>query len=98
MADQDWKESYKKQLAKKNTKSSGSSGARAGSGYWRRIIVGAWAAATAVQIVMWLVISLISGRFTEPWWLWTAASGGIVAIAVWFVLVKPRYAGKEGER
>lgn len=30
------------------------------------------AALTAVQIVIWLLICLISVRWTAPWWVWTA--------------------------
>jgi uncharacterized protein with LGFP repeats len=96
VADQNWKEAYKKQLAQKSVKSGRSS--KADSNYWRRIIIKAWVAITSIQIVLWLVIGVFNKHFTEPWWLWTAASGGIVAVVVWYILVKIRRAGTESKQ
>jgi hypothetical protein len=39
---------------------------------------------TLIQIVVWLMIGVISGRLDTPWWLWTTvpAAVGIVCLTV----------------
>ncbi len=117
MADQQWKELYKKQLTQKNNASArrtarhdygeleaeprqklntterlpGTDAAR-----FRRIIMMIWVVITGSQIALWLVISLATGHFTEPWWLWTAGSSAIVGVIIWFILNNMQRGRKTG--
>ncbi|MEO6087559.1 MAG: hypothetical protein ABIQ18_31055 [Umezawaea sp.] len=51
---------------------------------------------SAVQFVIWLLMSLISASFKTPFWLWTIATGG-AALLVWAYLDPARRAGKGSE-
>jgi hypothetical protein len=42
-----------------------------------RIVTALWLSVLLIECAVWLVISIIGGP-TSPWWLWTAAIGGIV--------------------
>jgi membrane protein YdbS with pleckstrin-like domain len=44
---------------------------------FRRVVTVLWISVLFIQIVIWLVVGLIGG-FDVPWWLSTAAAGGIV--------------------
>jgi hypothetical protein len=44
---------------------------------FKRVVTVLWIAVLFVEIVVWLLIGIIGG-FDGPWWLWTAAVGGVV--------------------
>ncbi|MEC3974120.1 hypothetical protein [Amycolatopsis sp. H20-H5] len=37
-----------------------------------------WVLATLLQLSVWTLVCVISWHFVNPWWLWTAAIGGLV--------------------
>lgn len=43
-----------------------------------------WVLGSAVQLVVWLVIYLISGDSGDWWWIWTPLGGAPVAAALWW--------------
>ncbi len=54
-----------------------------------------WAAAaitaltTAVQLIVWLMIVVVSQSFESPWWLWSAVPGMIVtAFLSWMITTR----------
>ena len=55
----------------------------------RRIATVAVLAATGVQIVVWVAISVATAGIDAPWWLWTVLAGGL-AIGVLRLLESPR--------
>src|SRR5690349_17455602 len=117
MADQQWKELYKKQLTQKNNASARRTARHDYSeleaephqsdateqlpatdvARFRRIIITIWVIITGSQIALWLVISLSTGHFTEPWWLWTAGSSAIVGVIIWFILNNAQRGRKTGK-
>lgn len=108
MADQNWKDLYKSQLHAKKEPPGRSKDIlhRAGKqkellasdAFLRRFIIWAWVTITCIQIMIWLIIGIASGRLPEPWWLWTAASGGVTAFLVWYITIKVRHARKRKEQ
>jgi hypothetical protein len=62
----------------------------------RRVVTIIWAVVSAVQFVIWLLMSLISASFKAPFWLWTIGIGG-VALLVWVYLDPARRAGEGSE-
>jgi bacteriorhodopsin len=42
-------------------------------------------AVTGVQVVIWLLIAIIGGHLTEPWWLWTTGAGAAL-VGAWSLL------------
>lgn len=62
----------------------------------RRVVTIIWVVISAVQFVIWLLMSLISASFKTPFWLWTIATGG-AALLVWAYLDPARRAGKGSE-
>lgn len=57
-----------------------SRGARAGRVVWKGIWI-AWAAASLINIVVWLLVSVTSMTFVYPWWIWVAGPWGAVMLA-----------------
>jgi hypothetical protein len=55
----------------------------------RRITIVSVLAATAVQIAVWVAISVTMASIEAPWWLWTVLAGGLV-IGVLRLLESPR--------
>jgi hypothetical protein len=55
----------------------------------RRIVTVAVLAATGVQIVVWVAISVATASIDAPWWLWTLLAGALV-IGVLRLLERPR--------
>lgn len=51
---------------------------------FRRVVTALWISILFIQIVIWLLIGIIGG-FDGPWWLWTAAGGGLVVGALHLV-------------
>lgn len=43
----------------------------------KRIVTAVWLGVLLIEFGVWLLIGIIGG-FDGPWWLWTAAAGGIV--------------------
>lgn len=54
----------------------------------RRVVSGLWVALCAFQISIWMIGSIVSLDFVNPWWLWTVAVGGIVISGMWWVTDK----------
>lgn len=48
----------------------------------RFVITTIAAFATAVQIIVWLLIGIFGARLDGPWWLWTVASALLVNAAL----------------
>ncbi|MGP3775669.1 hypothetical protein ACTWJ8_33100 [Streptomyces sp. SDT5-1] len=48
----------------------------------RFVITTIAAFATAVQLIVWLLIGIFSARLDGPWWLWTPASALLVDAAL----------------
>jgi F0F1-type ATP synthase assembly protein I len=44
-----------------------------------RIVTAIVTAVLLVELVVWLLISIIGGDLASPWWLWTVLVGGVVA-------------------
>ncbi|MGI5225027.1 hypothetical protein [Actinoallomurus sp. CA-142502] len=44
-----------------------------------------WLGGTAVQIVVWALITVIGLHLTEPWWLWTLIPGLFVVGPLWWL-------------
>ena len=42
--------------------------------------VAAWAAASVVNVVIWLVVSLGAGVAVYPWWIWVAGPWGLAML------------------
>jgi len=57
-----------------------------------RILTAVWLGLLLVEIGVWLMIWLISGDLDAPWWLWTAAAGGVVVGGFWFFVRNDRKA------
>jgi membrane associated rhomboid family serine protease len=51
-----------------------------------RVLTAVWAGLLMVEFAVWLVICLVSGALESPWWLWTAAIGGVVVGGFWLVV------------
>jgi hypothetical protein len=58
----------------------------------RRVAAAVWLSVTGVQVVIWLLISIIGQRVAIPFWLWSAIAGGVIVGAL-FWISKPRVAG-----
>ena len=43
-----------------------------------RILTIIWATAVAMNVVIWGIVSLTTGAFVHPWWLWVAGPPGAV--------------------
>jgi hypothetical protein len=44
---------------------------------------------TAVQLVVWGMICVISGDLREPWWLWTTVPGAVViGLLTWMIATR----------
>ena len=48
----------------------------------RRVAVAVWVGLSAIQIVVWGLISFLGGQLVAPWFLWTVVIGGIVVGAL----------------
>lgn len=44
-----------------------------------------WLGGTALQFVVWALVSLIGFHWTEPWWLWTLVTGPFVVGPLWWL-------------
>jgi uncharacterized membrane protein YhdT len=48
----------------------------------RQLALTATVLLTLVQMIIWLMIAIGSGQLDGPWWLWTAAGGAFVVLAL----------------
>jgi hypothetical protein len=54
----------------------------------RRVATGIWLGVCGLQFVIWLLICLIGWHLANPFWLWTAAVGGVIVGGLWAVPAK----------
>lgn len=54
----------------------------------RRVVTMAWLGIGSVQFVIWMMICLIGWHVVNPFWLWTAAVGGLIVGGLWAIPVK----------
>jgi hypothetical protein len=52
----------------------------------RRFATAIWLGASAIQFVVWLMITLISGQVDVPWLLWAVCGGGAIVLGLWRVV------------
>ncbi|MFI9007229.1 DUF1707 domain-containing protein [Actinosynnema sp. NPDC053489] len=45
-----------------------------------KVLTGAWFAASAINFLIWGVISLSLGEVLHPWWVWVAGPWGLVLL------------------
>jgi len=48
----------------------------------RGVAVALWLTLSAVNLVVWLMICLISGGWDDPWWLWSVLIGALAVAGV----------------
>jgi hypothetical protein len=48
----------------------------------RRVCAAVGALATLLQVVVWLLIAVVTGRVDSPWWLWTAAPAALLTLSL----------------
>ncbi|QFU88369.1 hypothetical protein [Amycolatopsis sp. YIM 10] len=74
--------------------SANSVGSRSSGGLARRIVTIAWLVISVVQVVIWLLMSVLGTSVKGPFWLWTIGIGG-AALLVWRSLDPARRGGAE---
>jgi hypothetical protein len=57
-------------------------GTRRGTTMWR-VVGSTWFAVSAVNLVIWGIISLALGDALYPWWIWVAGPWGAVLLVGW---------------
>ncbi|MGY1690269.1 DUF1707 SHOCT-like domain-containing protein [Geodermatophilus sp. SYSU D01105] len=56
-----------------------------------RVLTIVWASITAINLVVWGLVSLTSGEFVHPWWVWVAGPPGAVLAVLYAVGIgRPR--------
>jgi hypothetical protein len=60
-----------------------SSGRQQHHGRGRRAAVATWASASAINLVIWGVVSLTTLSWVYPWWIWVAGPWGAMLLAGW---------------
>jgi hypothetical protein len=55
-----------------------------------RVLATVWASALAVNVVVWLLVSLGSGEAVYPWFIWLAPSGAVLAVLYATGIGRPR--------
>ncbi|MGY1777328.1 DUF1707 domain-containing protein [Geodermatophilus sp. SYSU D00804] len=61
-----------------------------GGGTAMRVLTTVWAAAVAVNVVVWLLVSLGNGDPAYPWFIWFAPSGAVLAVLYATGIGRPR--------
>ncbi|MGY1831580.1 DUF1707 domain-containing protein [Geodermatophilus sp. SYSU D01180] len=61
-----------------------------GGGTAMRVLTTVWAAAVAVNVVVWLLVSLGNGDPAYPWFIWLAPSGAVLAVLYATGIGRPR--------
>jgi hypothetical protein len=67
------------------------------TGGWRlirRVATAVWLCVTGIQVVIWLLISVLGQRLVVPFWLWSGLGGGLIVGALWWIF-RARVAGGE---
>jgi hypothetical protein len=60
-----------------------------------RILTIIWACAVAVNLVVWATVSLATGEFIHPWWLYVAGPPGAVLGVLYAAGIgRPRTGGR----
>lgn len=52
-------------------------------GRGRRVVVMTWASASAINFVIWAIVSLTTLSWVYPWWVWVAGPWGAVLLVGW---------------
>jgi hypothetical protein len=52
----------------------------------RRYATALWLGISAIQLVVWLMITLISGQFDPLWLVWAIGGGGAIVLGLWRVV------------
>jgi hypothetical protein len=55
-----------------------------------RVLTTVWACAVAVNVIVWLLVSVASGEFAYPWPVWLAPSGAVLAVLYTSGIGRPR--------
>jgi uncharacterized protein DUF1707 len=55
-----------------------------------RVLTTVWASVLAVNVVVWLLVSLGSGDPAYPWFIWLAPSGAVLAVLYATGIGRPR--------
>jgi hypothetical protein len=61
-----------------------------GGGTAMRVLATVWASAVAVNVVVWLLVSLGNGDAAYPWFVWFAPSGAVLAVLYATGIGRPR--------
>lgn len=51
-----------------------------GGGTAMRVLTTVWACVVAVNVVLWLLVSLVVEGAVHPWFIWLAPSGAVLAV------------------
>jgi hypothetical protein len=43
-----------------------------------RVLTIVWASIVAINLVVWTLVSVTTGSFVHPWWVWVAGPPGAV--------------------
>jgi Domain of unknown function (DUF1707) len=55
-----------------------------------KVLTAIWLCASAVNFIIWMMVSLISGDFAYPWFLWPLLPPGAVLAVLWTMLRSSR--------
>jgi hypothetical protein len=61
-----------------------------GGGTAMRVLATVWASVVAVNVVVWLLVSLGNGDAVYPWFIWLAPSGAVLAVLYATGIGRPR--------
>ena len=61
-----------------------------GGGTAMRVLSTVWVSVVAVNVVLWLLVSLISEEPVHPWFIWLAPSGAVLAVLYATGIGRPR--------
>jgi hypothetical protein len=55
-----------------------------------RVLAIVWASITAVNLAVWTIISVTTGDFPYPWWLWLSVPGAALLVLYAAGVGRPR--------
>ncbi|MGK5112544.1 DUF1707 SHOCT-like domain-containing protein [Geodermatophilus sp. CPCC 205506] len=55
------------------------------SGTAMRVLTIVWASVVAINLVVWTLVSVTTGTFVHPWWVWVAGPPGAVLAVLYAV-------------
>jgi hypothetical protein len=61
-----------------------------GGGTAMRVLSTVWVSVVAVNVVLWLLVSLLSEEPVHPWFIWLAPSGAVLAVLYATGIGRPR--------